>query len=96
MADNIIAALAYPYTHRRCIDSPAGANYIVIDGNVITLDCAVKGGQTLSQETFDITATTTLDEFLAGWKVFWVSLLSPTIRGCQTLPGIQLLLPTQV
>lgn len=47
------------------IDLENASGNIVIDGNVITLDSAVKGGQTLSQETFDITATTTLGEFLS-------------------------------
>jgi len=38
---------------------------IFLDGNVITLDDAVKGGQTLPQESFNVTATSNLAQFMA-------------------------------
>ena len=39
-----------------------GNGPFVVDGNQITLDEAVKGGQTLPSETFQVTATSTLGE----------------------------------
>ncbi|MBN1846416.1 MAG: flagellar hook-basal body complex protein [Sedimentisphaerales bacterium] len=46
-------------------DLDNGSGPVVVDGNIITLAEAVKGGQTLPEETFNVTATSTLGEFLA-------------------------------
>ena len=46
------------------IDLNNATGPIFLDGNVITLEDAVKGGQTLPAESFNVTATSTLPEFM--------------------------------
>ena len=41
-----------------------GTGTVAVAGNVITLEAGTKGGQTLPEETFTVTATSTLDEFV--------------------------------
>ncbi|MCF7959036.1 MAG: flagellar hook-basal body complex protein, partial [Phycisphaerae bacterium] len=41
-----------------------GGSALVLDGNVITLADAIKGAKTLPQTTFDVTATSTLGEYM--------------------------------
>lgn len=47
------------------VDMDNGSGPFALDGNVITLEDAVKGGQTLPAESFNVTATSTLTEFTA-------------------------------
>ncbi len=42
-----------------------GTGTVAVAGNVITLEAAAKGGQTLPEETFTVTATSTLGDFVA-------------------------------
>jgi len=46
------------------VDMDNGSGPFVVDGNVITLEDAVKGGQTLPAESFNVTATSTLAQFM--------------------------------
>jgi flagellar hook protein FlgE len=46
------------------VDLDNGSGPVVIDGNMITLEEAVKGGQTLPSETFNVTATSTLGDLI--------------------------------
>jgi len=46
------------------VDMDNGSGPFVVDGNVITMEAAVKGGQTLPAESFNVTATSTLAQFM--------------------------------
>jgi flagellar hook protein FlgE len=58
------------------------------DGNIITLTDAEKGGQTLPEASLDVTAATTLNDFMSWLRgVLGINLDSPTIPGA-TAAGV--------
>lgn len=63
------------------VDLESDGSAILVDGNVITLSGATKGGALLAEKTFDVTATSTVSDFMEWFE---------DVLGINTTAGIDL------